>query len=103
MTRATKDNRDSLRKLLHQVLPKTSILETDEQTRPYESDGLTAYQQKPWIVVLPETIEQVQNIISLCHEEGVPVVARGAGTGLSGGALPLANGVLLSLAKFNQI
>ena len=103
MTRAIKDNRKSLQKQLHQILPKTSILETDEQTRPYECDGLTAYQQKPWIVVLPETIEQVQNILILCHNEGVPVVARGAGTGLSGGALPLANGVLLSLAKFNRI
>ena len=103
MTRAIKDNRKSLRKLLHQILPKTSILETDEQTRPYECDGLTAYQQKPWMVVLPETVEQVQNILILCHHEWVPVVARGAGTGLSGGALPLANGVLLSLAKFNRI
>ncbi|MDH5368932.1 MAG: FAD-binding protein, partial [Gammaproteobacteria bacterium] len=103
MTTATKANRKSLRHLLGQVLPKTSILETEEQTRPYECDGLTAYQQKPWLVVLPETIAQVQNILSLCHDEGVPVVARGAGTGLSGGALPLANGVLLSLAKFNRI
>ena len=103
MTSATKANRESLKKQLRQVLPKTSILESPEQTRPYECDGLTAYQQKPWLVVLPETIEQVQNILRLCHEEGVPVVARGAGTGLSGGALPLANGVLLSLAKFNRI
>lgn len=103
MTSATKANRKSLRDQLHRVLPKTSILETEEQTRPYECDGLTAYQQKPWIVVLPETIEQVQTILKLCHSEGVPVVARGAGTGLSGGALPLANGVLLSLAKFNHI
>lgn len=103
MTSATKDNRKSLRKQLHQVLPKTCILETPEQTFPYESDGLTAYQQKPWMVVLPESIEQVQTIIRLCHKEGVPVVARGAGTGLSGGALPLANGLLLSLAKFNRI
>ena len=103
MTTATNANRKSLRNQLHRVLPKTSILETPEQTRPYECDGLTAYQQKPWIVVLPETIEQVQIILRLCFEEGVPVVARGAGTGLSGGALPLANGVLLSLAKFNRI
>lgn len=103
MTSATIDNRNSLRKKLHQLLPQTSILESEEQTRPYESDGLTAYQQKPWLVVLPDTLEQVQSIIRLCHEEGVPVVARGAGTGLSGGALPLANGVLLSLAKFNNI
>ena len=103
MTSATKANRNSLRLQLHQLLPKASILETEEQTRPYECDGLTAYQQKPWIVVLPETIEQVQAVLRLCYQEGVPVVARGAGTGLSGGALPLANSVLLSLAKFNRI
>ena len=103
MTSATKANRKSLRNMLYQVLPKTHILETPEQTRPYECDGLTAYHQKPWIVVLPETIEQVQSILMLCYEESVPVVARGAGTGLSGGALPLPNGVLLSLAKFNRI
>jgi glycolate oxidase len=78
MSRATKDHREYLRKQLHLLLPKTSILETEEQTRPYECDGLTAYQQKPWLVVLPELIEQVQNILRLCHSEGVPVVARGA-------------------------
>ena len=103
MTSATNANRESLRASLHKILPKNNILETEEQTRPYECDGLTAFQQKPWIVVLPETIEQVQDILRLCFYEGVPVVARGAGTGLSGGALPLANGVLLSLAKFNRI
>lgn len=103
MTNATKANRESLRTMLHQILPETHILETEEQTRPYECDGLTAYHQKPWLVVLPETIEQVQSIMMLCYEENVPVVARGAGTGLSGGALPLANGVLLSLAKFKRI
>jgi len=103
MTRAKHANRKSLRNQLHQILPKSNILETEEQTRPYECDGLTAYQQKPWIVVLPETIEQVQRILALCYQESVPVVARGAGTGLSGGALPHANGILLSLAKFNRI
>ena len=61
------------------------------------------YRQLPMVVVLPETIDQVQSIMRLCHEQKVPVVARGAGTGLSGGALPLANGVLLSLAKFRNI
>lgn len=103
MTNATKANRKSLLDQLHQVLQKTQILQTPEQTLPYECDGLTAYHQQPWVVVLPETIEQVQQILILCHHEGVPVVARGAGTGLSGGALPVANGVLLSLAKFNRI
>ena len=103
MTTATKANRKNLLAYLHQVLPKSNILHTPEQTLPYESDGLTAYHQKPWLVVLPETTEQVQQVLALCYHEGVPVVARGAGTGLSGGALPLANGVLLSLAKFNRI
>ncbi|MFK5913525.1 MAG: glycolate oxidase subunit GlcD [Woeseiaceae bacterium] len=103
MSTAKKEHREILRKHLHQLLPKESILESNEQKRPYECDGLTAYQQTPWIVVLPETIEQVQNILTSCYNVGVPVVARGAGTGLSGGALPLSKGVLLSLAKFNQI
>jgi glycolate oxidase len=69
----------------------------------YEADGLTAKKQIPWIVVLPSTIEQVQEIVRLCNRFEVPVVARGAGTGLSGGATPHAEGVLLSLAKFNRI
>jgi len=71
--------------------------------RPYDCDGMSAYQVLPWLVVLPETIEQAQEVLRLCHQHGVPVVARGAGTGLSGGALPVANGVLLSLAKFTRI
>ncbi len=103
MTTATKHDRQNLYQQLKKILPADAVLETEEQTRPYESDGLTAYRQRPWLVLLPETIEQVQAILILCNQEGVPVVARGAGTGLSGGALPLANGVLLSLAKFNRI
>ncbi|MGD8938489.1 MAG: FAD-linked oxidase C-terminal domain-containing protein [Gammaproteobacteria bacterium] len=79
------------------------MLSTEEELRPYECDGLSAYRQIPKLVLLPETIEQVQQIMRLCHAEKVPVVARGAGTGLSGGALPLAEGVILSLAKFNKI
>ena len=84
-------------------LPAHCILSEEPELRPYECDGLSAYQQVPWLVVLPETVPQVQSILRYCHQRGVPVVARGAGTGLSGGALPLANGVLLSLAKFNSI
>ncbi len=71
--------------------------------RPFECDGLAVYRQLPMVVALPETVAQVQSILRLCHAHGVPVVARGAGTGLSGGALPLADGLLLSLAKFNRI
>lgn len=88
---------------LRRCLPGVAILHTDEQLRPYECDGLSAYRTLPLLVVLPETVEQVQRLMRYCHERGVPVVARGAGTGLSGGALPLAKGILLSLAKFNRI
>src|SRR5262245_5789895 len=84
-------------------LPPSSILFDHEDVKPYECDGLTAYRQVPMVVVLPETEEEVCRILRICHKLEVPVVARGAGTGLSGGALPLGNGVLLSLAKFNRI
>jgi glycolate oxidase len=90
-------------KALRRLLPAASVLATEAELAPYECDGLSAFQQRPLVVVLPETVEQVQAIMRLCHELEVPVVARGAGTGLSGGALPLADGVLLSLAKFNRI
>jgi glycolate oxidase len=85
------------------VLPQSSILFDHEDVKPYECDGLTAYRQVPMVVALPETEEQVCRILKTCHALKVPVVARGAGTGLSGGALPLGNGVLLSLAKFARI
>ncbi len=88
---------------LKSIIPAQSILTEQEELKPYECDGLAAYQQVPWLVVLPETIEQIQSIMKLCHQHGVPVVARGAGTGLSGGALPLDNGVLLSVARLNRI
>lgn len=88
---------------LGRVLPKDAILSSDEDLRPYECDGLSAYRELPLLVLLPSTIEQVQRIVKTCSQFKVPVVARGAGTGLSGGALPLSNGVLLSLAKFKQI
>ena len=84
-------------------LDDAAVLHDDEDLRPYECDGLSAYRRVPMMVVLPSTIEQVQAVIKLCNEFNVPVVARGAGTGLSGGALPLEKGVLLSLAKFKSI
>jgi glycolate oxidase len=84
-------------------LDADSVLHDAEQLKPYECDGLTAYRQTPLVVVLPETVEQVQRVLRVCAEKRVPVVARGAGTGLSGGALPLADGVLLVLAKFDRI
>src|SRR5574341_147654 len=88
---------------LRAFLPGSAILFDHEDVKPYECDGLTAYRQVPMVVALPETEEQVCRILRTCHALKVPVVARGAGTGLSGGALPLGNGVLLSLAKFKRI
>ncbi|TXI19433.1 MAG: FAD-binding protein, partial [Ottowia sp.] len=88
---------------LQRVLPPESLLWTPEQTTPYECDGLTAYRQRPLAVALPASYEQIQQVLRTCHALGVPVVARGAGTGLSGGAMPHERGVTLSLAKFNRI
>ncbi len=88
---------------LQQVLPQHALLWNREDTTPYECDGLTAYRQRPLVVVLPETYAQVQAVLKTCHALDVPVVARGAGTGLSGGAMPHKLGVTLSLAKFNKI
>src|SRR5450830_1282123 len=85
------------------VLPARCVLSDTEDTRPYECDGLAAYRQLPMVVTLPETEEQVLAILCVCRELNVPIVPRGAGTGLSGGALPIANGVLVSTAKFNKI
>jgi glycolate oxidase len=85
------------------VLPPHALLWRREETLPYECDGLTAYRQQPLLVALPETEAQVAAVLKACHALEVPVVARGAGTGLSGGALPHALGVTLSLAKFNRI
>ena len=88
---------------LRAVLPAHALLYRQEDTVPYECDGLTAYRQLPLAVVLPETEAQVAAVLKTCHGMGVPVVARGAGTGLSGGAMPHALGVTVSLAKFNRI
>ena len=88
---------------LEPLLPQGGLLWTPEDTTPYECDGLTAYRQRPLAVALPETEAQVQAVLRACHAMGVPVVARGAGTGLSGGAMPHAQGVTLSLARFNRI
>ncbi|MGA1288151.1 MAG: FAD-binding protein, partial [Rubrivivax sp.] len=88
---------------LSPLLPAHALLWQPEDTTPYECDGLTAYRQRPLVVALPETEAQVAAVLKTCHRLAVPVVARGAGTGLSGGALPHALGVTLSLAKFNRI
>jgi glycolate oxidase len=88
---------------LREFLPAGSVLSEPEELAPYECDGLSAYRRRPLVVVLPDTVEQVQAVLRFCHRNAIPVVARGAGTGLSGGALPIAEGVLLVLAKFNRI
>lgn len=96
-------DREALAAKFRRFLKQDSVITDDETIRPYECDGLSMYCEMPQMVLLPETVEQVQQIMRLCHAEEVPVVARGAGTGLSAGAMPHAGGVLLSLAKFDRI
>lgn len=98
-----KVDKQALLKALQAHIPDLEILHLEEDLKPYECDGLSAYRSTPMLVVLPQRVEQVQALLKLCHEQNVPVVARGAGTGLSGGALPLESGVLLVMARFNQI
>jgi glycolate oxidase len=88
---------------LRAIVPGEGLIDHADGLRPYETDGFTAFRQPPMLVVLPETTEQVSAILRWCHAEGVKVVPRGAGTSLSGGAMPLEDGVLLGLAKFNRI
>jgi len=95
--------RKELVRALQTLLPQEAVLYREEDTRPYECDGLSAYRQTPWVVALPQTVHEVQEILRYCHEAAVPVIARGAGTGLSGGALPRPECLVLSLAKFNRI
>ena len=71
-------------KQLYQILPKSSVLVEAEELHPYECDGLSAYKYLPWLVVLPNTIEQIQQIVALCYSNSIPIIARGAGTGLPG-------------------
>lgn len=88
---------------LRAIVPGEGVIDSAAELKPYESDGLTAYRQPPMVVVLPETTEQVAEILRYCQREGVKVVPRGSGTSLSGGALPLADGVLLGMGKFNRV
>jgi glycolate oxidase len=88
---------------LREMVPGEGVIVSEAERRAYESDGLTAYRQLPMVVVLPSRVEQVAAVLRYCQEMGVKVVPRGAGTSLSGGALPLADGVLLGMAKFNRI
>ena len=101
--KAFRGERQALASALSAALPEKSILSDEEELKPYECDGLSAYRATPFVVVLPETIEEIQHVLRICQRLDTPVVVRGAGTGLSGGALPHQRGVLLSLAKFNRI
>jgi glycolate oxidase len=88
---------------LRDLVPHDSVISSEIEMKAYESDGLTAYRALPMVVVLPETTEQVAAVLRYCHVQGIKMVPRGAGTSLSGGALPLGDGVLLGMAKFNRI
>ena len=88
---------------LRAIVPGEGVIDSAAEMRAYESDGLMAYRQPPMVVVLPETTEQVSRVLKYCFDNGIKVVPRGSGTSLSGGALPLADGVLLGLGKFKRI
>lgn len=100
---AVLDRRDSIIVALRQIVPDEGVIDKEAELRPHESDGLTAYRQMPMVVVLPETTVQVSQILQWCHANRIKVVPRGSGTSLSGGALPLADAVLLGLGKFKRI
>jgi glycolate oxidase len=95
--------RDEIVAALRAIVPGEGVIAAEREMRPYESDGLTAYRQLPMVVVLPSTTDQVARVLRYCHAHAIKVVPRGAGTSLSGGALPLSDGVLLGMAKFNRI
>ena len=91
------------RRILRAIVPGEGVVVDTEALRPFETDGLTAYRQLPMLVVLPETVEQVSRVLRYCYDNGIRVVPRGSGTSLSGGALPLEDGVLLVMSKFNKV
>lgn len=95
--------RDAIIADLSAIVPGEGVIFREREMKPYESDGVTAYKQLPLVVVLPETVEQVSRVLAYCHANGIRVVPRGAGTSLSGGALPLADAVLLGMGKFNKV
>lgn len=96
-------DRHALVTALHAAAPGLEVLHEREALKPFECDGLAAYRTVPLAVVLPDTVDQVRAVLRVASAHGVPVVARGAGTGLSGGAMPLEKGILLVMAKFNRI
>jgi glycolate oxidase len=103
LDRAVLGRRAEIAAALRAIVPGEGVIDSAEEVKPFESDGLTAYRATPMLVVLPETTAQVSQILRYCHEHKIKVVPRGAGTSLSGGALPLEDGVLLGLSKFNRV
>jgi glycolate oxidase len=101
--RAVLDRRAEIVAALRAIVPGEGVIDNADQLRAYESDGLTAYRQPPMVAVLPDTAGQVSKVLAYCHQHNIKVVPRGSGTSLSGGALPLADGVLLGLGKFKRI
>jgi glycolate oxidase len=100
---ATIARKGEIVRALRAIVPGEGVIGDEDGLVPFQSDGLSAYRQQPLAVVLPETVEQVSKVLAWCQANGVKVVPRGAGTSLSGGALPLADGVILGMAKFNRI
>ena len=96
-------NRDKIISDIRKIIRKENVLSHEDEIRPYETDALTAYRQMPLLVALPETVEEVSEILKYCNANKIKVVPRGAGTGLTGGSLPLEDCVLLSMGKFNKI
>ena len=96
-------NRDKIVSKLKRIIKSENVLDHNDEIKPYETDALSAYKQKPLVVVLPETTQEVSEILKYCNKEKIKVIPRGAGTGLSGGALPLKDSILLALGKFNKI
>ena len=88
---------------LTKVLPKNSVISGEENTRPFECDGLSVYKQKPLAVALPSSVDQIKKVLEICKKNNTPVVTRGAGTGLSGGALPLKDSVVLGLSRLTRV
>src|ERR1700743_2674198 len=103
LDQAVLDRRGAIVEALRAIVPGEGVIDKPAEMLPYESDGLMAYRQPPMVVVLPETTQQVSRVLKYCFEQGIKVVPRGSGTSLSGGALPLADGVLLGLGKFKRI
>jgi glycolate oxidase len=96
-------NKDKIVSDIGKIIKEENILSHNDEIKPYETDALAAYKQTPLVVVLPETVEEVSAVLKYCNENKIKVVPRGAGTGLSGGSLPLADCVLLAMGKFNKI